>query len=64
VFEVKALYLEPGVRVTHGLVDDVAGALRECAAWHRTPRVVVRRSEPSDLAAKLESAAATSGRTG
>ncbi|HKP75961.1 MAG TPA: crosslink repair DNA glycosylase YcaQ family protein [Longimicrobiaceae bacterium] len=64
VFEVKALYLEPGVRVTHGLIGDVAGALRECAAWHRTPRVVVTRSEPSDLAAKLESAAATFGSTG
>jgi hypothetical protein len=58
VFELKALYLEPGVRVTQGLIDDVAGAIRECAAWHRTPRVVIRRTEPADLAAKLSTALA------
>jgi uncharacterized protein YcaQ len=60
VFEVKAIYLEPGVRVTHGLVADVARAIRECASWHGTPTVVVRRSEPPRfgemLAAALESA--------
>jgi len=56
VFEVKALYLEPGVRVTQGLVADVARAIRECAAWHGTPRVVVRRTDPPQLAAGLGTA--------
>ena len=50
VFEVKALYLEPGVRATRGLLTDVAGAIRECAAWHGTPEVVVRRSDPPEIA--------------
>jgi len=62
VFEVKALYLEPGVRVTSGLIDDVAGALRECAAWHRTPRVAITRTEPAALAAKLSAAVTDSPR--
>lgn len=40
-FEVRALYLEPGVKPTAELADDVAAALLECAAWHGTPEVVV-----------------------
>ena len=56
VFEVKALYLEPGVAVTDDLVSSLASALRDCAAWHRTPQVVVRRSEPKRLAALLRKA--------
>jgi uncharacterized protein len=58
VFEVKALYLEPGVRVSDGLVADVAGALREAAAWHGTPDVGIRRTQPAGLAASLRRAVA------
>jgi uncharacterized protein YcaQ len=58
VFEVRALYLEPGVRVTRGLVDDLARALRECAAWHGTPEVRVRAADPPELARRLEEALA------
>jgi uncharacterized protein YcaQ len=58
VFEVRALHLEPGVRVTAGLVDDLARALRECAAWHGTPEVVVRASDPPELAARVRAALA------
>jgi uncharacterized protein YcaQ len=57
LFEVKSLHLEPGVTPDDALVDDVAGALLECAAWHNTPEVVVRRSDPPGLAAVLEDAA-------
>lgn len=53
VFEVKALYLEPGVAVTDELVTDVAGAIRECAAWHGTPEVVVRGAQPRKVLAGL-----------
>jgi uncharacterized protein YcaQ len=53
IFELKIVYLEPKVRITHGLVDDVARAVRECAAWHGTPRVVVRHGNPPEFAAKL-----------
>ncbi|MBX6365239.1 MAG: YcaQ family DNA glycosylase, partial [Gemmatimonadetes bacterium] len=58
VFEVRSLYLEPGVRVTARFLADVGGALAACAAWHGTPVVRVRRAEPADLAAALERAAA------
>jgi len=58
IFEVKALYLEPGVRLSDALVRDVASAIRECAAWHGTPEVVIRRAEPIAAAALIERAVA------
>ena len=57
-FEVKALHLEPGVPVDEALVADIAGALRECAAWHDTPTVDVRWSDPPELAALVRRAIA------
>jgi len=54
LFEVRALHLEPGVPVTEELVTELAGALRDCAAWHGTPEVIVRRSDPPELADRLE----------
>lgn len=59
VFEVKAIYLEPRIRITAGLLADVARAIRECANWHGTPSITVRRSDPPPLAAKLTAALAT-----
>jgi uncharacterized protein YcaQ len=53
LFEVKALHLEPGVPVTDELTRDLAAALRACAAWHGTPQVVVRHSDPPELAEAL-----------
>jgi uncharacterized protein YcaQ len=52
-FEVKALYLEPGVRASEALATDVAAALAEVAAWHGTPTLVVRRAEPAAFKASL-----------
>jgi len=52
-FEVKAIHLEPDVPVSDGLVAGLAGALRGCAGWHGTPEVVVRWSDPSELAEAL-----------
>jgi uncharacterized protein YcaQ len=49
-FEVKALHLEPDVSVSDGLVAGIAGALRGCAEWHGTPEILVRRSDPPELA--------------
>jgi uncharacterized protein YcaQ len=54
-FEIKALHLEPGVPLADMLVADIAGALRECAAWHKTSMVDVRWSDPPELAALLQS---------
>ncbi|HET6231923.1 MAG TPA: crosslink repair DNA glycosylase YcaQ family protein [Longimicrobiaceae bacterium] len=58
LFEVRAIYLEPGVRATDALVADVAGAIRECAAWHGAPDVAIRRSDPPELAARVTHALA------
>jgi uncharacterized protein YcaQ len=55
-FEVKALHLEPGVPITDELVADLAAALREIAAWHQTPTVDVRWSDPPKLAALVQRA--------
>lgn len=43
VFEVKALYLEEGVRATPALAAGVAKALREAADWHGTSEVKLRK---------------------
>jgi uncharacterized protein YcaQ len=52
-FEVKALYLEPGARVSEGLASDIGGAVREAAEWHGTPAVAIRRTEPKAFRAML-----------
>ena len=54
IFEVKALHLEPGVRVEEELATDLLGALRRIAAWHGTPNLVVQQTEPPELASLLQ----------
>jgi uncharacterized protein YcaQ len=49
LFEVKSLYLEPGVVINDELIEGVASALREFARWHKTPEVVLRRSDPQKM---------------
>ncbi|MBD0327388.1 MAG: YcaQ family DNA glycosylase, partial [Pyrinomonadaceae bacterium] len=56
IFEIKSLYLEESVNATDEMINDVAVALRECAAWHRTPEVVVHQSVPKTFAARLQRA--------
>jgi len=53
VFEAKALHLEPGVVVDDALVAEVKSALRACAAWHKTPQVVVKYATKPGLAKRL-----------
>jgi uncharacterized protein YcaQ len=55
VFEVKAMHLEPDVPVNDDLISGLAGALRDCAGWHGTPEILVRRSDPSELTETLRS---------
>jgi uncharacterized protein len=54
VLEVKAVHLEPGVAVSGELVEQLAATLREFGAWHGTPEVTVRESNPAELAARLQ----------
>lgn len=56
VFEIKSLHIEPGIRLSAGAINDIAAALRDCAAWHKTPEVVVRESDPPGIAARLRKA--------
>ena len=60
-FEVKALHLEPGVPVSDALARDLAAALREFAAWHATPEVDLRWTDPPELAAHVRAALAQNG---
>lgn len=61
VFELKALMLEPGVRISGRLVEDVARTVRRCAAWHGCPAVQVTRTDPPALAAALRTALGEAG---
>jgi hypothetical protein len=56
IFRVKAMYLEPDMLVDDQLAHDIAGALRACAHWHRTPEVVVERVEPAAFTVPLQQA--------
>jgi uncharacterized protein YcaQ len=58
VFEVKALYLEPGVRLTDRMAAEVAAAIVDCARWHGTPRVRLVRADPLESLPRLQSALA------
>lgn len=53
IFEVKALHLEPGVVVDDVLVAELKRTLQACAAWHKTPQVVVRHATEPGLAERL-----------
>lgn len=53
VFEIKALFLEPDVEASARLLADVAGAIRDLAQWHGTPKVKLARSRPAPVAAAL-----------
>jgi uncharacterized protein len=55
-FEVKALHLEPDVPVADDLVSGLASVLQECAGWHHTPEILVRRSDPPELTQPLRAA--------
>lgn len=56
VFRVKALYLEPGVAPDDDVIHDLAQTLRDCAAWHQTPDVVIEWTDPDDLREPLQAA--------
>lgn len=56
VFEVKALELEPGARMSERLSADIAQALLRCARWHDCPQVQVTRTVPAGFKALLDTA--------
>jgi uncharacterized protein YcaQ len=52
-FEIKALHLEPGVKVDDALVNELKTTLKDCATWHKTPNVIVRWANADNLAEQL-----------
>jgi uncharacterized protein len=54
VFEVKALFLQPGQAVTPRLVTDLAAAIARTARWHGTPELRLGRSDPAALGRALQ----------
>lgn len=53
IFEVKALYLEAGVKLSIAAVQAVARAIQRCADWHGTTQVQVVRTVPEGLLGQL-----------
>jgi uncharacterized protein len=58
LFQVLGVWLEDGVAMTPALVEDVALAIVECAAWHGTPRVAIEATQPKGLRSQLKRACA------
>ncbi|UMR30153.1 winged helix DNA-binding domain-containing protein [Massilia sp. MB5] len=54
VFELKALTLEPGVRLSERFTRDVAAALQRCAGWHGCPQLRVGGAAPRAFGAMLQ----------
>ncbi|MHB8679143.1 MAG: DNA glycosylase AlkZ-like family protein, partial [Rudaea sp.] len=52
-FEIKSIHLQPDTAPDDELITGMARAIHECAAWHGTPRVVVRKSDPAGFAKRL-----------
>ena len=56
VFEVKALFVEEGVKLSEAAVRAVAEAIQRCADWHGTPEVRLGRTVPDALLERLRGA--------
>lgn len=53
MFEVKALFLQPGTVLAPRLVQALANTIRDTARWHSTPQVRLGRCQPAALAPML-----------
>jgi uncharacterized protein YcaQ len=53
VFELKTLFLEPGIELEDASILELARAIHDCAAWHLTPTVKVVRTTPAALRVRL-----------
>lgn len=63
-FELRSVHLEPGVRISERLVEDVAGAVQRCARWHGCSRVRVIHAVPETFGMRLAAAFEASGAVG
>jgi len=53
VFEIKALFLQPGIVLAPRLIQALADTIRDTARWHGTPQVRLAHCEPAALASRL-----------
>jgi uncharacterized protein YcaQ len=56
MFEVRALYAQPGLAWSEEHIADVAQTIQRSADWHGTPQVRITRTQPAKLAAPLRRA--------
>ncbi len=48
-FEVKSLYLEQGVNPDPDLAQKLISAFSACAAWHRSPQLLIEKCDPPEF---------------
>jgi len=53
-FEVKLLYLEEGIVPDHNLAENLISAFYACASWHKTPELLVEKSNPPEFLETLK----------
>lgn len=53
LFEIRRIHLEPDIKADARRLQALATAIQDCANWHETPEVVVKRSDPRKFAADL-----------
>lgn len=58
LFQVLGVWLEEGITLSPALIEGIAAAICECAAWHGTPRVAVEGAQPKGLRTQLKLACA------
>ncbi|NNG22050.1 winged helix-turn-helix domain-containing protein [Telluria aromaticivorans] len=58
-FELRSIVLEPGVRTSDRLVDDLAAAIQACARWHGCPEVRITHALPAEFGVRLGAALAS-----
>ncbi len=61
VFEIKALFLQPGIAPAPALVQALAATIAASARWHGTPEIRLLRTQPAGLARALRAAWSTTG---
>ena len=55
----RALYLEPGVKLSERLVSDIAAAMHDFMSFHEAKELVIERSEPAVFGKKLMASIST-----
>jgi uncharacterized protein YcaQ len=52
----EALYLEPGIELEHGMISEIALAMKDFMKFHNANELIIEQSRPRALAKSLVSA--------